>query len=113
MSENENSSVTPFDEMVQTRELQMLKTIVPYVNTTQQNQMVLLIQLMEFRHTARLMRQNQGRSQLSAASLPEGTDKRSAILSDLRRFCTPHEQELIDQLINLFTILENYEMFTG
>lgn len=111
MSDIENNQQTPYDEMVQTKELQMLKTIVPYINPREQNQMVLMIQLLQFRHTYRLM--NQGNARLSAASLPEGADRRTAMLNDLRPFCNPKEQDLIDNLINMFTILDNRDLFNS
>lgn len=105
----ENAHMTPYDEIMQTRELQMLKTIIPYVNGPQQMQMVMFIQFLEFQHSYRMI-QN-GAPELSACEIPEGTDKRSALLNELRRFCTPKEQETIDTLLNLFCILDNYEMF--
>lgn len=109
MADLETTHLTPFDEMMQTRELQMLKTMVPYMNQGQQMQMVMLIQFLEFRHTYQVMRE--GNAALSACEIPEGTDKRSALLNELRCFCTPKEQETIDTLLNLFTILDNYELF--
>lgn len=109
MAENETNHVTPYDEMMQTRELQMLKTIVPYMNSSRQMQMIMFIQYLEFQHTYKLMKQ--GAPALSACSIPEGTDKRTAMLNELRCFCTPKEQETIDTLLNLFCIMDNYEMF--
>ena len=37
---DENSLFTPFDEITQTRELQMLKTIIPYMPHDSQKQIV-------------------------------------------------------------------------
>ena len=39
---DENSLFTPFDEISQTRELQMLKTIIPYMPHDSQKQMTLM-----------------------------------------------------------------------
>ena len=39
---DENSLFTPFDEITQTRELQMLKTIIPYMPHDSQKQMTLM-----------------------------------------------------------------------
>ena len=38
MDHNETSTFTPFDYMTQTRELQMLKTMLPYMKDTQKKQ---------------------------------------------------------------------------
>ena len=40
----EESKFTPYDEILQTRELQMLKTIIPYVNKPMRKQLSLAIQ---------------------------------------------------------------------
>lgn len=106
---DEQNRITPYDEMMQTRELQMLKTIVPYMNQNRQMQMIMFIQYLELQHTYQVMRT--GPSALSACEIPEGTDKRTAMLNDLKCFCTPKEQETIDNLLNLFCILDNYELF--
>lgn len=37
MDHNETSTFTPFDYMTQTRELQMLKTMLPYMKDTQKS----------------------------------------------------------------------------
>lgn len=42
---DENSLFTPFDEITQTRELQMLKTIIPYMPHDSQKQMTLMVSL--------------------------------------------------------------------
>ena len=104
----EKNHTTAYDEMMQTRELQMLKTIVPYMNSGQQMQMVLMIQYLELSRSIQMMRR--GENALSACEIPEGTDRRTAMLSDLRCFCSPKEQEAIDTLLNLFCIMDNYEM---
>ena len=74
MDHNETSTFTPFDYMTQTRELQMLKTMLPYMKDTQKKQFAILIKYME-----------------------------------LRAFCTSKEQETIDMLANMFSMLETYE----
>ena len=47
MDHNETSTFTPFDYMTQTRELQMLKTMLPYMKDTQKKQFAILIKYME------------------------------------------------------------------
>ena len=45
---DENSLFTPFDEITQTRELQMLKTIIPYMPHDSQKQMTLMVHYISF-----------------------------------------------------------------
>ena len=107
----EKTSVTPYEEMTQTRELMMLKSMVPYLSGNRQVQMLFLIQYLEFQNTYRLIKS--GPSALSACEIPEGTDRRSAMLNAMRKYATPKEQETIDTLLNLFCILDNYDLFTN
>lgn len=103
----EDSHMTQYDEIMQTRQLQMLKTVVPYLGVQAQPKIAMLIQFMELRRSME-MAQN-GAQELAACEVPAGTDRRSALLNDLRRFCTPKEQETLDMLLNLFIIMESCE----
>ncbi len=105
----EQNLFTPYDEMVQTRELQMLKTLVPYLEGRRKRQIAMLIQYLELRHTSSLF--SSGSGALSACEIPEGTDRRSAMLIALKDYCNPKEKEMIDTILNLFSVMENYELF--
>ena len=48
---------------------------------------------------------------MAACSLPAGTKRRDAMLSAVRKYCTPKEQETIDTLQTLFCIMENQDLF--
>jgi len=100
MDHNETSTFTPFDYMTQTRELQMLKTMLPYMKDTQKKQFAILIKYMELQNTVQVM---------SMCSVDEGSNNMVAMLNDLRAFCTSKEQETIDMLANMFSMLETYE----
>ena len=97
MDHNETSTFTPFDYMTQTRELQMLKTMLPYMKDTQKKQFAILIKYMELQNTVQVF------------SVDEGSNNMVAMLNDLRVFCTSKEQETIDMLANMFSMLETYE----
>ena len=100
--------ITEYDSLVQTRELQMLKAMLPFVHTRSQMPLAILIQSMEFKNTIRNF-QNTANS-LSAFSINNETDRRSAMLQTLKKFCTPKEQETIDTLLNIMCIMENQEL---
>ena len=103
MDHNETSTFTPFDYMTQTRELQMLKTMLPYMKDTQKKQFAILIKYME------LQVFSQEDKVMSMCSVDEGSNNMVAMLNDLRVFCTSKEQETIDMLANMFSMLETYE----
>lgn len=96
--------VTEYDNLVQTRELQMIKSLLPFANVKSQMPLAILIQSMEFRNTIHMFQNNA--NVLSACSVHNETDKRNAMLQTLRKFCTPKERETIDTLLNIMCVME-------
>ena len=88
----EPNSFTPFDNMTQTRELQMLKTAIPYMKGDQKKQFAILIKYMELQNTIQVFNQE---------------DK--VMLNDLRKFCTDKELETLDMITNMVSMMETYE----
>ena len=101
---NQEQYITEYDELVQTRELQMLKSLLPFANIHSQMPLALLIQSMEFRNTIQMFQNNA--NVLSACSVHHEPDKRNAMLQTLRKFCTPKEKETIDTLLNIMYMME-------
>ena len=52
---DENSLFTPFDEITQTRELQMLKTIIPFMPHDSQKQMTLMVHYISLMNSMRMI----------------------------------------------------------
>lgn len=101
--------LTEYDGLVQTRELQMLKAMLPFVHTKSQMPLAILIQTMEFQQTMRVFQEN--KNALSAYSIGNENERRSAMLQTIKKFCTPKERETIDTLLNIMCVMENYENF--
>lgn len=99
--------LTPFDYMTQTRELQMLKTMLPYMKEAQKKQFAILIKYMELQNTIQVFSQED--KVLSMCSVDEESNNVVAMLGALRGFCTEKEQETLDMLTNMFSMLETYE----
>ena len=109
---DEATPLTPFDTMTQTREIQMLKTVIPYMKSSQKKQFAILIKYMELQKYASYL--FTGRAGLIHV-LPAGRGNNpQSLLNSLRPFCTPKELETIDMLTNMFSMLETYEtIFAG
>lgn len=103
----EPTPLTPFDNMTQTRQLQMLKTIIPYMKGEQKKQFAILIKYMELQNTAQVFSQED--KVLSMCSVNEDGNQMLALLNDLRQFCTEKEQETLDMMVNMFSMMETYE----
>lgn len=103
----EAAPLTPFDSMTQTRELQMFKTILPYMQESQKKQFAILIKYMELQNTVHVFSQQD--KVMSMCSVQEEKKNLPAMLNDLRQFFSEKEQENIDMLINMFSMMETYE----
>lgn len=102
---DKNEMITPFDEAINSRELQMLKTILPYVPLAKQRQLVLVIEMLQMQSTLNYL--DSANNLLAAQDIPEETDNRVAMLSAIKRFCTPKDQDTIDNIINVLSIMSN------
>ncbi|MCM1282195.1 MAG: hypothetical protein NC180_11225 [Muribaculaceae bacterium] len=107
----EINTANAYDEMIGTRDVQILKSIVPFLDYTARRQAALLIQYLEFKQMRNVFSSRE--SSMAACAIPETPDRRSAILGAIRQHCTPKEQETIDTILNLFCIMENYDTISG
>ena len=100
---------TDYDNLTQTRELQMMKSMLPFVGAKQQKPLAILIQSLQFRNTVKMFQDNE--NLLSACSVPVSNEaeKRNAMIQTLRKFCTQKEKETIDTLLNVMCMMETYD----
>ena len=101
---DQEQHLTEYDGLIQTRELQMLKSLLPFASVQSQMPLAILIQSMEFRNTVKMFQNNA--NVLSACSVHNEPDKRNAMLQTLRKFCTPKEKETIDNILNIMYVME-------
>lgn len=102
---------TEYDNLIQTKELQILKSMLPYANPNAQMPLAILIQGLQFQSTLKKFQNNA--NLLSACSVNNETDRKTAMIQTLRRFCTPKERETIDTLLNIMCVMENYDSFNN
>lgn len=99
--------LTPFDNMTQTREMQMLKTILPYMKEEQKKQFAILIKYMELQNTIQVF--SHADKVMSMCSADDTGNSMLGMLNELRQFCTEKEQETLDTVTNMLSMMETYE----
>ena len=106
---DDNSFNTPIDIMTQTKELQIIKTMIPYLPYQQQKNMLMLVQLMQFQKTMEVL--DNPPAELTAASVSNDLGNKTAMLNSLKKFCSPKEQDTIDSILNILSLIEkeNYD----
>lgn len=80
---DEKTLFTPFDEITQTKELQMLKTIVPYLSKDKQRPLVMMISCMAMVNSMKVLSETPA---LSVAETETPSDRRIAMLNALKKY---------------------------
>lgn len=103
--------LTEYDTIIHTKELQILKSMLPFAAPTAQMPLAILIQGLQFQSTIKKFQNNA--NLLSACSVSNDADRKTAMIQTLRKFCTPKERETIDTLLNIMCVMENYDTFNS
>lgn len=104
---DEINQLTEYDENIQSKELQMLKTMMPYLPPSNQRQITFIIQYLQLKNSINYIENNA--KSLKASDMSFTQDKRIKMLSDIKKFCSPKEQETIDTLVNILSVMGNYD----
>ena len=89
----------------------ILKSMLPFANPKIQMPLAILIESLQIQNTIKLFKNDA--NLLSACSVNNEPDRKTAMIQTLRKFCTPKEKETIDTLLNIMCVMENYDAFTN
>lgn len=109
MDKNLPGPMTPFDELVTSPELQIMKLIVPYAPAPGRQMLAACIKAMELRETMHVF--NSRRSDIRAQML--GEDEHPSpidMLNSFRPYLRPREAAALDMVINLREMMSVMEM---
>ena len=99
---------TVFDSKILTHELQMLKTILPYMEWQQQKSLAVMIKYMELQKTAQIF--SAPTPSIQMCEITDSKEKALQMLNDLSEICNEKEKESIDNLLNMFQMFSTYEI---
>lgn len=105
---DEENIITPFDEITQTKELQILKTMIPYMPQNTQKQLTVMVHYVSLINSMKVISQAPA---LSVAESETTADRRLAMLNSIKKYCSKNEQETIDNILNIFSFLDNREFY--
>ena len=98
---------TAFDEKVQNKDLQILKTALPYMRGSRQKEILTLIKAIELKKSIDLIDSDD--TSLSICSGENPMENTLQMLGDIRKFCSEKEQEHIDMILNILSMFSTYE----
>ena len=102
--------LTPIDQIASQNHLQLLKAAVSYLPFGQQKFLAVFLKVMEIQN---LLHYFHTASSVHAYSSSSGQTGLSDILTNLKQYCESSEQEMLDQWIQMFSMMELYSMLAG
>lgn len=108
--EQEQIEYTPttFDIETQSRNIQMLKTVIPYLNGPKQKNFAFIVKFLELKNVMTIF--NEPPVSMTMCSSDDPSEMTIQLLNDIRKFCTPAEQDSIDMMLNAFQIFSSYDI---
>ena len=106
---DQDNLFTEYDNLVQNKELQMMKSMLPFLGTKQQKPFAILIQSLQFRNTVRMFQNNENALAACSINMNSESEKRNAMIQTLRNFCSTKEKETIDTILNVMCMMETYD----
>lgn len=108
MDKVEPGLMTPFDELVTTPELQMIKLLIPYAPVSERRVLAGMVKFIELRETFRLFRTHGG---LQAQTIPEDSPHSLVdMLNSFRPYLKPREASMLDMIMNIREMMSVMEM---
>ena len=102
--------LTPIDQIASQNHLQLMKAAVSYLPSGQQKLLAVLLKVMEIQN---LLHYFNTSSAIHACSSHPGQTGLLDILTDLKQYCSDSEQDMLEQWIQMFSMIELYSMFAG
>ena len=107
----ENETLSLYDNRLQSKEINILKTILPYLNSTSQKNISMIISYMQLQKTMEFFENPENTMQIVAM---EKKDNAADILNAIRVHCNQREQQQIDHLLNALQMVSTYDiLFNG
>lgn len=109
MDKNPPGLMTPFDELITSPELQIMKLLIPYAPASGRRMLAACVKVMELKETLRIF--NRGYGGIQAQML--GDDRASSlfdILNSFRPYLKPDQAAVLDMVINIREMMSVMEM---
>lgn len=104
-----NNSYAPFDLEFQTKDLQIMKAMIPYMTPALQRMLAMFVKYQELQKTLVLF---DGKAPaIQSCSIEDPQERMTQMLNDIKNYCTKQEKENIDLAINMLQVFSTYEQF--
>lgn len=100
--------MTPLDTLVTTKELQIIKSLLPYFPSSQRSLLAVYLKFMEFQTTFKLfshMDSETSEELIGSKTLHSPID----LLSDLKNYLSPDDAAAFDSILNAFQMMDTFQ----
>ncbi|MCD7955028.1 MAG: hypothetical protein LUG93_04580 [Lachnospiraceae bacterium] len=106
--------LTWLDQIANQNHLQLVKAILPHLSMRDQQMLSVLIKFMELKNVMQYYSQasHSLKAADTAAGPPEEGEDILDILTDVREHCEGKEQEMLDQALQMMSMIELYSLFS-
>ena len=104
MDDQSKIPMTPFDTLISTPGLRMMKLMIPYLPPSNQRMLAVYVKFMELQQTFSFFQNF--RSDLHSCAFEKEVSSPSDILEELRPFLRKSDCEMIDQIQNMLSAME-------
>ena len=109
MDKNLPGPMTPFDDLITSPELQIMKLLIPYAPASKRQMLAACVKVMELRETIRIF--SGGRGSVRAQTLrDEENPSPIDLLNSFRPYLKPREISALDMILNLREMMSVMEM---
>lgn len=104
MEDSDIDAMTPFDKLISSDQLQMMKLMIPYTPLENQRMLAIYAKFLELEHTIDFFRHYN--HDIHAQAFEKKLSSPADILDELRPFLPKQQRNFLDSVMNLFNIME-------
>ena len=93
-----------YDELVHSKDIQIIKSMLPFIQMKQQMPLAIMIQFIEFQNVLRLFHNKD--NGLTANNIQNEEDRQMAMIQALMKHFTKEEQETMNNMMNMISMMK-------
>lgn len=107
MEPHDDTLMTPFDHLISSQDLQMLKLFIPYTPPSNQSLLAVYVKFMEFQRTLSVFQNPKQTIHMQTLQNASPLD----MLTEIKPYLPKQSGEQLDQLLNMMSMMEMFSSF--
>lgn len=107
MEEETTDKMTPFDRLISSKDLQLMKLIIPYTPPANQHMLAILVKFLELNRTIKIF--HQSRQNIHTQTFEKSFSSPLDIVDEIRPYLSEAERTSVDSILNVFNMMQMLE----